>query len=87
MAPYITVHGHERARKGRSVSLEENKAVARALYEVANTGNPDLLEEVISPRWVVHSKRPGEEGYEGGLELARQSLAMKRNALPGSSLR
>ena len=62
------------------MSIENNKAALRRLYEEAfNKGNLDVVDEIISPKWVYH----GAEGMEfkgpGGF---KQFLTIYRTAFP-----
>jgi predicted ester cyclase len=62
------------------MSIEENKQLARRFYEeVVNTGNVDLLAEIISPDYVeVHQNTR----YPIGLEGARQHVLGGRQTYP-----
>ena len=42
------------------MSLEENKAIIRSLYEAFNKHNPDLLDEMMSPDFVDAPNTPFE---------------------------
>jgi steroid delta-isomerase-like uncharacterized protein len=71
----------ERRREERSVTTEENKAVARRIYEVVgefwHTGDADVLDEVIAPDFVHHAP-----GLPPDLEGFKQVLHMLRAAFP-----
>ena len=54
------------------MSLEENKAVVRSLYEVANKGNPDLLDELVAPDFVDYTNQI--RGLESLKEFGRAFL-------------
>jgi steroid delta-isomerase-like uncharacterized protein len=59
---------------------EENKAISRRFFELWENGDLDALEEVVAPDSVDHDAyNPyGQEGLEG----ARKTLAMYREAFP-----
>ncbi len=42
------------------MSLEENKAIIRSLYEAFNKHNPDLLDEIMAIDFVDAPKTPFE---------------------------
>ena len=47
------------------MSLEENKALVRSLYEAFNKHNPALLDEFIAPDFVHHTQQlRGLESYK-----------------------
>jgi steroid delta-isomerase-like uncharacterized protein len=62
---------------------EENKAVARRFFELWETGDLDSLEEVLAPDSVDHDpyNPHGQEGLEG----AKQTIAMYREAFPDTT--
>jgi steroid delta-isomerase-like uncharacterized protein len=65
---------------GRSVSLDENKAVVRRFVdEVVNEGRFDVLDDVVHPEFVDHSPDPGQAPGREGL---RQALVALRQAFP-----
>ena len=65
------------------MSPEENKHVARRLYETLNKalsgGSLDLLERVIAPDATDHNPTPGQGQ---GLEGVKQAFRMFRIAFP-----
>ena len=56
------------------MSLEENKAIIRSLFEVLNKHNPDLLDEFYAPDYVNHTLQLR------GLESLKQFESMIYNA-------
>jgi steroid delta-isomerase-like uncharacterized protein len=62
------------------MSIENNKAALRRLYEEAfNKGNLKAVDEIISPKWVYH----GAEGMNfKGPEGFKQFLTIYRTAFP-----
>ena len=62
------------------MSAEENKAIARRLYETFSSENLDALDELIAPDAVNHN--PGPEGQIRGPEAARQVISSFRQAFP-----
>jgi len=54
------------------MSLEENKAVVRSLYEVANKGNPDLLDELVASDFADYTNQI--RGLESLKEFGRAFL-------------
>ena len=56
------------------MSLEENKAIIRSLFEVLNKHNPDLLDEFYAPDYVNHTLQLQ------GLESLKQFESMIYNA-------
>ena len=63
------------------MSVEENKALARRLYEeVWNQGNLDAATEVLAPTYVVHD--PGTPGRPNGIEGEQQTASLYRTAFP-----
>ena len=58
---------------------EHNKTLMRrAMEEIWNQGNVDLLEEVVSSDFIIHAPQAEIHGRAG----ARQYLAMLREAFP-----
>jgi steroid delta-isomerase-like uncharacterized protein len=41
------------------MSVEDNKAFARRMYEAINEGNLDLIDELVSEDFVEHEELPG----------------------------
>ena len=62
------------------MSLEENKAlVNRYIDELQNKGNPDAVDEFLSPNYVNHMAGPGQDA---GVEGTRQFVGMMGKAFP-----
>ncbi len=61
------------------MSIEENKAMTRRIFEVFNTGNMALADEVIAADIVDHQAPPGTEP---GLAGFKQIVSMFRTAFP-----
>ena len=62
---------------------EENKAIARRLYEeVINEDDLDCLEEFAALVAIVHAMSPAEEDIEAGPEFFRQLFCAQRDVLP-----
>jgi len=65
------------------MSTEENKAIARRVYEtfdrVISTGNMSLLDEVLAADLVDHNPAPGQAP---GLEGVKQVFSQFRAAFP-----
>jgi predicted ester cyclase len=58
----------------------ENKAIMRrALEEVVNQGNLDLIDELVGPNFVDHTPFPGLPPTREGV---RQTIKMLREAFP-----
>jgi steroid delta-isomerase-like uncharacterized protein len=61
---------------------QQHKATARRLYEQAcNTGNLQLLDELLSPEIVTHDALPAGMRNRG-VEPYRQAITMFRGAFP-----
>jgi len=58
------------------VSLEENKAVVRRLYEAANKRNLAVSDEIIAPDYVDYINQIR------GLESLKKSMTMFWNGFP-----
>ena len=61
------------------MSTEENKAIMRRIFELFNTGNLALAEEVLAADVVDHQAPPG---IEPGLAGFKQLVTMFRSAFP-----
>jgi steroid delta-isomerase-like uncharacterized protein len=61
------------------MSTEENKAIAHRIYEVFNTGNLALADELIIADVVEHQAMPGQEP---GLAGFKQFVTISRAAFP-----
>ena len=54
------------------MSVEENKAIMRRIYEIVKTGNVDQADEVIAVDMIEHSPIPGVgQGLAGFKETVR----------------
>jgi len=62
------------------MSVEDNKALARRLYEAINTGNLDYIDGLISEDFVEHEGFPGLPTT--GPEAPKAALGMFRAAFP-----
>lgn len=62
------------------MSTEANKALARRMYELINTGNLDGIDDLVSPGFVEHEAFPGLPST--GPEAPKAALAMFRAAFP-----
>jgi steroid delta-isomerase-like uncharacterized protein len=62
-------------------SGEDNKAAVRAFFPVAEDGNLDALDAIVSPDYVLHD--PGSPEEIRGVEGARDLVTMYRNAMGG----
>jgi C-1 hydroxylase len=58
------------------VSLEENKATVRKMFEAVNERNLTVLDEVVAPDFVDHKHQ------SRGLEALKQTLAMIYKSFP-----
>ncbi len=58
------------------MSLEENKAIVRRFVEAYNTGNLDLLDDLLAPDYVNHTLQIR------GLETLKQFETMIFNTFP-----
>ena len=57
------------------MSVQENKAIARRLYEdVWNQGNLDVANELLAPTYVAHD--PGTSGRPNGIEGEQQTASL-----------
>jgi predicted ester cyclase len=61
------------SRRGDVMSLEENKAIVRRFVESYNTGNLDLLDDIVAPDYVDHA-------HQLNLESLKQIINMALNA-------
>jgi predicted ester cyclase len=59
--------------------LEENKAIARRIFEVFNTGNLALADELVAADVIDHQPPPG---IESGLAGFKQLVLMLRAGFP-----
>jgi steroid delta-isomerase-like uncharacterized protein len=60
---------------------EQNKAVARKVYDAFNSGDVDSLDDVISPDAIDHDPQ-NPFGGTAGPDGAKQAIAMYRAAFP-----
>ena len=57
------------------MSVEENKALVRRLFEAWNTGNMDLIDELLIPDYVDNDALPGQtQGLEGYKQIGAYLL-------------
>src|SRR5215208_572707 len=67
-------------REERSVSVEENKALARRFVEAQANADLDTLEELLAPDFVDHSLQADQEpGREGFMQSAAEEHAIFSN--------
>ena len=52
------------------MSLEENKAVVRRFVEAYNTGNVDLLDDILAPDYFDHTNQVDAEGLKMLIRMA-----------------
>ena len=52
------------------MSLEENKQVVRRFVEAYNTGNVDLLDEILAPDYFDHTNQVDAEGLKQLIKMA-----------------
>lgn len=62
------------------MSTEDNKALARRMYELINTGNLEEIDSLVSASFVEHEAFPGLPTT--GPEAPKAALAMFRAAFP-----
>jgi predicted ester cyclase len=67
-----------------SDTLERNKAVARAVFDVWCTGDTDRLDELVAPGVVHHD--PYDPHAADGLVGMKRTIEMNRNAFPDMRL-
>lgn len=79
-SPGLPTRHSNRSLGTNIMSAEENKQVARRFYEdVVNTGNIDLLDEILSPGYFeVHQNKR----YPIGIEGAKQHILGGRETYP-----
>ena len=53
-----------------NMSLEENKAIVRRFVDTYNTGNLDLLDDLVSPDFVDHAHQLSPEGRKQIMNMA-----------------
>jgi steroid delta-isomerase-like uncharacterized protein len=61
-------------------NLEANKALVRRLYEEENKHNVDIVDELMSPDFVMHGDALNP--YQKGLEPIKQGARMTQEAFP-----
>lgn len=66
--------------KKKSVGEQNKHLVRRAVEEIWNQGNYDLLEEFITNNFTIHSSNPDEKEY--GLEGVIKFYTQLRDAFP-----
>ncbi len=69
------------------MSTEDNKAIARRLYEeVLNTGNVAMVDELVAPTIVLHydypADSPGPAEPQSGLEAIKHYVSHVRTTFP-----
>ena len=52
------------------MSLEENKAVVRRFVEAYNTGNVDVLDDILAPDYFDHTNQVDAEGLKMLIKMA-----------------
>ena len=52
------------------MSLEENKAIVRRFVEAYNTGNVDLLDDILAPDYFDHTNQVDAEGLKMLIKMA-----------------
>ena len=52
------------------MSLEENKEVVRRFVEAYNTGNVDLLDDILAPDYFDHTNQVGPDGLKQLIKMA-----------------
>jgi predicted ester cyclase len=63
------------------MSTEENKAIVRRFLEgIFTQGNPDVVDELAGPNFVVHD--PSSEGGDVDAEGVKGSIAWSHSAFP-----
>ena len=63
------------------MSAEENKAVVRRFLEgIFSQGNPDVVDELADPDFVVHD--PSSEAGDVDAQGVKESIAWSQNAFP-----
>lgn len=65
------------------MSLEENKAIVRCLFDAANTGNLAVLDNIMATDYVDNDALPGQPQ---GLKGYKQIFAYILNAFPDCKL-
>jgi predicted ester cyclase len=68
-------------RRQNPVSAEENKAVVRRFLEgIFSQGNPEVVDELADPDFVVHD--PSSEAGDVDAQGVKESIAWSHNAFP-----
>jgi len=60
------------------MSLEENKALVRRLNDVWNTGNVNILDEILHPNYMIYAPFRNTTG----IEAVKESVTRMRVAMP-----
>lgn len=63
---------------------ERNRDVVRRMFDVFNTGDLAVIDEIVSPDLVSHNPHPGTENNREGL---KQQIRFLRQAFPGARFR
>ena len=63
----------------KTISVEQNKALARKLIEVMNTGNLSLVDEIMPADFIDHEEAAGLPPTRDGFKLA---VNMLRGGMP-----
>jgi steroid delta-isomerase-like uncharacterized protein len=66
-------------REERTMSIEENKAIVRRLFEELNKGNIDILDEIFAPDFINHHPAPSTTPDKEGV---KQFIANMHNTFP-----
>ena len=57
------------------MSVEENKAIVRRFVDTYNTGNLDLLDDLVSPDFVDHAHQLSPEGLKQIINMALKAFS------------
>ena len=72
--------GRKKYTKGeKTISVEQNKALARKLIEVMNTGNLSLVDEIMPADFIDHEEAAGLSPTRDGFKMA---VNMLRGGMP-----
>jgi len=77
LIPLVSFHCQR--KENNSMSIEENRAVVRRLIDEAwNKGHLGVIDEILSPNYVLHIDAPGAKDREG----YKQAISMYHDAFP-----